>query len=107
MIFRLMSVEIASDHTEERYRQMFITQSPTLVKRVRAYYSQLRSSTSQQAGDIENPYQTFITLQDSDIHSDNFSHLPERFTQLKDTHFPLFITFDKVRVTRSSSARRS
>jgi len=61
-------------------RQVFVTQSHVLAKKV------------------ENLFQTYLA---SIVSCPTTSDKPERFSELEDMHFPLFITVDEVRLFSS------
>lgn len=90
-------------------RQAFITQSPFLVKKVKRYFAKLSSTfgaTSNSPAEVhtadEHPgRETEVSEQDAGLIGQEYamrwgSGLPERFSDLQDDHFPLFITYDQV-----------
>ncbi|KAF9523644.1 hypothetical protein CPB83DRAFT_681179 [Crepidotus variabilis] len=110
MLFKMLLIERnyqLSGSSGPRPRQMFVTKSRVLAKRVEeqflAYFTTLLT-----ASHTETSHQTptlwaqAVTIGDEqnifwDDEDESWqSHLPERFSQLTDYHFPLFITFDKL-----------
>ena len=99
MVFKMLGVEMANrlaPHADQhsRLRQMFLTQSHVLARRVAEYYTQLRDaaefrfSKASQMVSGEN-------LLDLDEDNDERGDLPAKFSDLEDMHFPLFATFDQ------------
>ena len=88
-------------------RQIFVTQSRVLATRVEEYFSKLLESL--EAGKKSNEelkesaeQQKRLKEGDSglyDVDDDVTwkSGLPPKFSLLKDEHFPLFLTFERVR----------
>ncbi|OBZ79118.1 hypothetical protein A0H81_00137 [Grifola frondosa] len=79
-------------------RQLFMTQSRVLANKVQGYFVQLQTST---AGKQDTAYATEQSQQaqimyDQDEEFLRQNLLPRRFGELKDEHFPMFITFDHV-----------
>jgi hypothetical protein len=93
----------ASDSADS-LRQLFVTRSPVLTRRVASYYNALIES-----GEIANktPEELQIMRQlnqeyqprdllEFDNEADLRDDLPDRYSELTGGHFPLFISFDKV-----------
>ncbi|EEB99264.1 hypothetical protein MPER_01088 [Moniliophthora perniciosa FA553] len=78
-------------------RQVFVTQSRILAKKVKQYFATI--DWSLEAGDICQQ-ELSSAPEDDMIHADDvedwYGDLPPRFSQLEDQHFPLFLTWDKV-----------
>jgi hypothetical protein len=100
MLFKMFSIEQSS--AIQKHRQVFITQSRVLAERVQEYYIRLAQSLAtgrKNQGETINitqdtrPEKKLMELDEED-HSQ--SQLPKKFSELADSHFPLFITFDKV-----------
>jgi len=110
MLFKMLSIQ----RTWQQYpdigpkpRQVFITQSRVLATKVEEYFAKLMSSLeassrspeglrvmgmdAEQEGDLVDP----------DDDEKWRSDLPERFSELLDDHFPLFVTYDRVRIALS------
>ena len=106
MLFKMLLIEQAYQLSEERRqrpRQMFVTKSPALNMRVEELFmTYLTSLTIASPGD-EPATRRNMNMSDGDIfHQEDadmewLSDLPNKFSELEDRHFPLFITFDKVR----------
>ena len=80
-----------------RPRQVFITQSPVLAAKADEYYKRLMSSYSfEEFCAKETDVEQEMEFIDQDDNKQWRSDLPERFSELLDNHFPLFITFDRV-----------
>lgn len=94
-----------SDKIRERPRQMFVTKSRVLVRKVEelfiTYFSSLSFASHMEAQfdlesiDTKSSDEENIFNEDDDPMWRN--DLPERFSDLEARHFPLFITFDHVR----------
>ncbi|CCO36262.1 hypothetical protein BN14_10393 [Rhizoctonia solani AG-1 IB] len=93
----------ASDSADS-LRQLFVTRSPVLTRRVASYYNALIES-----GEIANktPEELQIMRQlnqeyqprdllEFDNEADLRDDLPDRYSELTGGHFPLFISFDKL-----------
>lgn len=85
-----------------RFRQVFITQSPVLAEKVEDYYEKTlaflsaEGSIHAEEGTEEGANHDF-GLYDRDDEDETRKDLPKAFSELKDEHFPLFITFHHVR----------
>jgi len=101
MLFKMFNNEQSS--AAQKPRQVFITQSRVLAERVQEYYFRLAQSLVTGRNDQEES--TNITqgtrvekkLMELDEEDHGQSRLPKKFCELTDDHFPLFVTFDKVR----------
>jgi len=113
MLFKMLSIQ----RTWQRYpdigpkpRQVFITQSRVLATKVEEYFAKLMSSLEASACSpevlraTEMDVEQDVDLVDPDDDEKWRSDLPERFSELLDDHFPLFVTYDRVRI--SSSPKR-
>src|SRR6266511_5132660 len=108
MLFKMLLIEREyqlSDRSRQPPRQMFVTKSRVLARKVEEHFTTYLSSLSfasyteehspsvkynEGGADEEN-----LLNEDDDTKWRN--DLPENFTDLEDNHFPLFITFDHVR----------
>lgn len=109
MLFKMLLVERTFQLMESdlpRPRQVFVTKSRMLAKKVQEYFSKLASSlvmASQTFAELMRlpksaQYQEDdLGLVDVDDIIDWRSDLPAKFSELEEKHFPLFITFDGVR----------
>ena len=87
-------------------RQVFVTKSPSLAANVEGYFEQLMSTFEAATHpDTHTEQDTELTEQEDELISQEYdtrrwtSGLPERFSELTDEHFPLFVTYDKVQVS--------
>jgi hypothetical protein len=117
MLFKMLSIQ----HTWQQYsdvmpkpRQVFVTQSPFLAKRVGEYFERLMLSLETGACSLEEPRTMQEGVEQEDVEQefdlvdpDNNKQLrldlPEKYSGLLDKHFPLFITYDQVRTLSSSN----
>ena len=85
-------------------RQIFVTQSRVLAGKVEEYFSKLLDSLSTAERTREELAQFVKSKRQQneegliDIDDDQTwrADLPSRFSLLRDEHFPLFLTFDRV-----------
>jgi hypothetical protein len=113
MLFKMLGIERANRQSgEERVRQVFVTQSRVLAERVEEYFTNLAQSCSAGLLSTEEvewraskKMEADKDLMELDEENEDSSGLPSRFSELQDKHFPLFLTFDKVRITRVSDER--
>ncbi|KAK0444909.1 uncharacterized protein EV420DRAFT_1721414 [Desarmillaria tabescens] len=105
MLFKMLLIERTFQLMESglpRPRQVFITKSRMLAKKVKEYFEKLASSlamASQSSADPTNlprapQYQDDLGLIDEDDDVDWGTDLPAKYSELEERHFPLFITFD-------------
>lgn len=111
MLFKMLGIENSWQQNpelrSERPRQLFVTQSRMLADKVEEYFIKLLQSLvlpSQTKGDISDLLERHKNreeagLIDQDEAMNWREDLPQRFSELQDSHFPMFITFDKVRQT--------
>ncbi|KAK0464820.1 P-loop containing nucleoside triphosphate hydrolase protein [Armillaria novae-zelandiae] len=105
MLFKMLLIErtfqlMASDLP--RPRQVFVTKSKILAKKVQEYFEKLASSlamASRSPADFTNlptapNHQALLRLIDVDDIVDWRTDLPVKYSDLEQRHFPLFITFD-------------
>ena len=110
----MLGLERTFSHFDEmgkpRPRQLFVTQSRVLADRVEDYFNKLMASLklgaktdSELAEVAANQKAAKASAQKTLFHNnDNVfwkALLPKKFSQLQDKHFPLFLTFDKVRAS--------
>jgi hypothetical protein len=111
MLFKMLGVERAYSMFSEDLahpRQVFITQSRVLVRKVEESFFEYLKSLSAGSSGHQNAFQRVRTrnrdvedefLLDEDDNEEWRSDLPQRYSELEDSHFPLFITFDTVSFT--------
>jgi hypothetical protein len=98
MLFKMFGTE--QSNAAQKPRQIFITQSRVLAERVQEYYLKLNQSlaggrhTQKEFADTTQGTQAEKKLMK--LYEDD-DRLPKKFSELTDVHFPLFVTFDKVR----------
>lgn len=86
-------------------RQIFVTKSRVLAGKVEEYFTKLLESlkvTSQSPEELRK----LVLAKRNQVYDDNLvdlddednwrSDLPRKFSELQDTNFPLFLTFDRV-----------
>ncbi len=111
MMFKIFGIERAAkaqlhqNMLPRAPRQLFVTQSRVLAGRVEDYYKKLSDflQTAYMSKDelvkrhrskkVDEDVEELVDLDEEEWHDD----LPKRFSELEDKHFPLFLTFDKVR----------
>jgi hypothetical protein len=106
LIYKMRTIEQTNlaQNKDHGVRQMFVTRSRVLAQHVEATYQGLIESTNVASKSLEelkemakqsreNPDRALAEF-DSEI--DLRHDLPERFTLLQDSNFPLFVSFDKV-----------
>lgn len=94
MLFKLLALEI-SRNPNKPLRQVFLTQSHILAQRVQEYYAQLYEAATLGVGKGGPSAIDNLGLINLDEESDARSDLPARFSELTDSHFPLFVTFNQ------------
>ncbi|KAJ7576870.1 hypothetical protein C8J56DRAFT_1171170 [Mycena floridula] len=107
MLFKMLLVERAhllSGEEGPRPRQLFVTQSRVLARKVKQYFwTLLRTletssmSVEEMASQAKTTKKLFLDqppdhVNDKDWHNE----LPERYSQLEDKHFPLIVTIDQL-----------
>jgi hypothetical protein len=111
MVFKMLGIENSWQQNRElrpnRPRQLFVTQSRMLADKVEEYFIKLLQSlvlASKSEGGISDllerqKIRDEAGLVDQDEAINWREDLPQRFSDLQDTHFPMFITFDKVQLS--------
>ena len=112
MLFKMLSIQRTWEQHRDigpKPRQVFITQSRVLASKVEDYFIKLMSAFEAAACSPEEPcmaeknVEEDIEFIDQDDNEQWRSDLPERFSELSDEHFPLFITYDRVRISLFSN----
>ncbi|KIO30563.1 hypothetical protein M407DRAFT_39041, partial [Tulasnella calospora MUT 4182] len=77
-------------------RQMFVTQSRTLATKVRQDWTKLLQTERNEV--VETPEAPIpgLSLLDMDESAEDNGSLPSKFSELNDSHFPVFLTYDQV-----------
>jgi hypothetical protein len=105
MLFKMLLIERAhqlSDGSQQPPRQMFVTKSRVLAGKVDEHFKTFLVSLSFASDGDEPPSSSNEDPADEEniVHEEDHTKwrndLPEKFTELEDRHFPLFITFDHV-----------
>lgn len=112
MLFKMLGIERAYENLRHEYdgelnrpRQLFVTQSRVLAEKVQEYYVKLAMSqaaaqrTAEESSKLaaQQKEQEEKGLVDRDEEEFHHGTLPKSFKELRDEHFPLFVTFDHVR----------
>ncbi|CAG8845319.1 5002_t:CDS:2, partial [Racocetra persica] len=98
------------NHVNSSKRQIFITASYILCRRVKEYFNSLRDSAvlakkkitmsefneyakkkEEEGGGIDVTYNTLLEEGDEEL---DLGNIPNSFRQLREHHFPLFITYN-------------
>ena len=114
MLFKILGIErswTTHQDTLMKPRQVFVTQSRVLADKVQEYYKRLHDSLSSADKDPEELRAIALAraaeqdqgLVDRDEEIERRSDLPKRYSELRDEHFPMFMTFDQVRCPLLSS----
>jgi len=111
MLFKMLGIQ----RTWQQYpdmgpkpRQVFVTQSRVLATKVEEYFVKLMwaleaaAYSPEELRMMDKEIEQEIEFVDQDDNEQWRSDLPERFSELLDEHFPLFITYDRVWVSMSS-----
>jgi len=92
-----------SDEGLARPRQVFVTQSRLLVGKVEEHFFKYLESLAPGSSEHQNAYERIRNrdfddgfLVDEDDNGEWRNDIPQRYSELEDHHFPLFITFDMV-----------
>ena len=86
----------------DKPRQLFVTQSQMLATNVKTYYQKLwapyvadpRGDASKKAARADTEADLLVDHAEEAVFNDS---LPDRYSELKGEHFPLFLSFDHVR----------
>jgi len=99
MLFKIVGLEHAYQHlghaNTSRPRQLFVTQSRVLASKVKEQYLRYMTSIELLSSQLEEP----VIEDDHDDEDDDEEwpiSLPRYYSDLDDSHFPLFATFSQV-----------
>ncbi|KAI6011661.1 hypothetical protein BKA83DRAFT_630943 [Pisolithus microcarpus] len=106
MLFKMLGIHRAWQLDSEgsdipRPRQIFVTKSAPLANKVGKYFVKLLESLSlagcmlEELATLKSRYMD-LGLVDNDDVPDIQSGIPQRYSELQDHHFPLFLTFDRL-----------
>jgi hypothetical protein len=108
MLFKMLGIQRAYEQCKDsmpKPRQIFVTQSRVLAAKVEEYFTKLLESlsTGQKTKEelavmikSKRQQQQDRSLVDADDDQNWRSDLPLKYSNLRDEHFPLFLTFDRV-----------
>ena len=106
MLFKIVAIQRTWEQNPvmtKKPRQVFITQSQVLATKTKDYFERLMSAHSFEEFCAREGAEEDVELVDQDDNEQRKSKLRERkFSELADEDFPLFITYDRVRVSFSS-----
>ncbi|KAJ7877510.1 hypothetical protein B0H13DRAFT_2053786, partial [Mycena leptocephala] len=99
MLYKMLLIEASSElSTPEtrKSRQLFVTQSRMLADKVREYFAKLLggyqpSAISENFKAARRADRALVDVEESDWRID----LPKKYSDLQDTDFPLFVSFDQ------------
>lgn len=96
---KMLQFETTARFASHPIRQLFVTQSRTLVERVEAYYQSLvYTASGHEEGRRAEPTPVLnmsLRRMDQRLVADKFP-AGFKFSDLEDHHFPLFLTFGEV-----------
>jgi len=107
MLFKMLSIQ-RTLRGHPKPRQVFVTQSRVLAMKVGEYFAKLMSSLEAAACSPEELRMLELDVKrDTGLINQNDnkrwrSDLPECFSELRDEHFPMFITYDRVCISLPS-----
>ncbi|KDQ17181.1 hypothetical protein BOTBODRAFT_185909 [Botryobasidium botryosum FD-172 SS1] len=105
MLFRMLMREKTPNGLDRPLRQVFVTQSNVLAGRVAEYYHKLDETLAAGSKSVEEikriaaencKQEAQQDLFDLDDENELRIDLPERYSELRDEHFPLFLTFNQL-----------
>jgi hypothetical protein len=112
MLFKMLGIERSWEvncFVGPKPRQVFVTQSRVLASKVEEYFGKLLNSLASARGtseDVEQAAKAMDRLVDEDEEENWRGDLPLSFSALEDHHFPLFVTYDRVRLATTSACSR-
>ncbi|KAG8948833.1 hypothetical protein FRC04_009298 [Tulasnella sp. 424] len=98
MMFKMLAYELSAHHAGIPCRQLFVTQSPALAEKVKAYYETLKHNSLDLAPNQEAEEQAApsFTLDDMDVQKrKDGAAAPNSWSKLCDDDFPLFLSYDE------------
>ncbi|KAI6021206.1 P-loop containing nucleoside triphosphate hydrolase protein [Pisolithus marmoratus] len=108
MLFKMLGIQRAwrqrhsEGHDISRPRQLFVTKSQMLANKVEEYFLKLLESLTLAGCTLEElarlkPRRVDQELVDDDDDVPDIQNgIPQRYSELEDHHFPLFLTFDRL-----------
>lgn len=108
MLFKMLGIQRIWERCPDmgpKPRQVFVTQSRVLAMKVEEEFKErmlsLKADSRKKLRMMQKDVEQEIEYVDQDDNTRWRSDLPERFSELHDDHFPLFITYDRVRASPS------
>lgn len=83
MLFRMLVLQKSSQESGQPLRQVFVSRSQMLVNQLEKHWKKLN-------GGLKSP---------PDDRAEGEDRFPPKFSQLDDSHFPRFLTYDRVSAT--------
>ena len=102
MLFRMLGIQRAWQTQTPgmpKPRQIFVTKSRVLATKVEGYFAKLLESFALAGYSLEDLKRMQVQNTESglmDVNDEDQADIPQRYSELEDNHFPLFVTFDKV-----------
>ncbi|KAG9016354.1 hypothetical protein FRB90_003159 [Tulasnella sp. 427] len=96
MVFRMIGLDVAAKKSGQILRQVFVTQSRTLARKVRLYCAQLMQTETDIIQPTGPKASQGLSLLDIDENAEEEGVLPAKFSELEERHFPLFVTYDQL-----------
>ncbi|KIO30532.1 hypothetical protein M407DRAFT_20420 [Tulasnella calospora MUT 4182] len=100
MMFKMLAYEMSTRAAGFPCRQMFVTQSPALAEKVKAYYDKLKKSSLDLDSEdraANSPVIEDFTLDDVRTRDRvNTAALPASWKELRDEDFPIFLSYDEL-----------
>ena len=102
MLFKMLGIQRAWEIQTSgmpKPRQIFVTKSRVLAKKVEEYFTKLLESLALAGYSLEDLKRMQVRNAESglvDADDEDQADIPQRYSELEENHFPLFVTFDKV-----------
>ncbi|KAG9044657.1 hypothetical protein FS837_007754 [Tulasnella sp. UAMH 9824] len=98
MLFRMTVLDKDTKDSQRPLRQMFVTQSRTLAKNVRRDWARLSQVEKNEAIISPENLKPGLSLVDMDESAEDTGvfKLPPKFSELKDSDFPVFLTYNQL-----------
>jgi len=111
MLFKILGIQRAWEMSAAdmpKPRQIFVTKSRVLATKVEEYFTKLLESLAL-AGytlqELAKMKAQSVSVQEGLVDLDDLPesqmNIPMKYSELQDKHFPLFVTFDRVRPSSS------
>ncbi|KAJ7171695.1 hypothetical protein C8R43DRAFT_874648, partial [Mycena crocata] len=100
MLYKMLLVEASSEFSTsntQKIRQLFVTQSHVLADKVKEHFTKLLggyrpAAVSENVRAAKKADRALVHFEENDWRTD----LPKKYSDLQDTDFPLFISFDQL-----------